>query len=271
MRVVWLDGALVEPGTAALSIDDPGVRWGEGLFETMRAEGGGVPLLGRHLDRLARSARVLGLSSMPAPRAMEEGVEAVVAALGRGPGRVRLTATPRPTLLVEGAFVEPLDADPPAVRALAVRGAWQPGLTTAEHKTLSYAGFRRAQRQAVSAGAQHALLLDGAGRLGEAATTSVFCVVDGRPTTAPAMGLLPGIARALVLEGLTVAEEVCDESAWRSAGEIVLTNALRGAMAVVEVDGVPVGDGSPGPVAHRIHALLREELSSPRRGASASG
>ena len=271
MRVVWLDEALVDPATAGLSIDDPGVRWGEGLFETMRAEDGHVPLLGRHLDRVARSTRVLGLAPMPAADAMEDAVGAVVAALGTGPARIRLTATPRPTLLVEGASVEPLAADPPAASAISLRGAWEPGHVLAEHKTLSYAGFRRAQRAAEGAGARHALLLDDAGRLGEAATTSVFCVVGGRLTTAPAMGLLPGVARALVVEGIATAEQVCDETAWRRADEIVLTNALRGAVAVVAVDGVPVGAGAPGPVARSIHELLRSALSSPRRGASASG
>jgi len=271
MRVVWLDDALVDPAMARLSIDDPGVRWGEGLFETMRAERGHVPLLGRHLDRLARSTRTLGLAPMPSVSAMEDAVETVVAALGAGPARIRLTVTPRPTLLVEGASAEPLAADPPATHAISQRGAWQPGLMLAQHKSLSYAGFRRAQREAERAGAQHALLLDDAGRLGEAATTSVFCAVGDRLTTAPATGLLPGVARALVLEGLATAEQVCDETAWRRADEIVLTNALRGAVAVVAVDGVPVGAGAPGPVARSIHELLRSALSSPRRGASASG
>ncbi len=211
------------------------------------------------------------MAPMPAPSAMEEAVAAVVAALAPGPARIRLTATPRPTLLVEGAPAEPLAADPPAAIAISLSGAWQPGHALAEHKTLSYAGFRRAQRAAERAGAQHALLLDEAGRLGESATTSVFCVVGGRLTTAPALGLLPGVARALVVEGLATAEQVCDETAWRRADEIVLTNALRGAVAVVAVDGVPVGDGAPGPAARSIHALLRSALSSPRRGASASG
>ena len=64
-RAVWLDGALVPAERAALSIDDPGVRWGEGLFETMRAEGGRVALLERHLDRLDAPARTLGMAPMP--------------------------------------------------------------------------------------------------------------------------------------------------------------------------------------------------------------
>jgi branched-chain amino acid aminotransferase len=122
MRVVWLDDALVAADAARLSIDDPGVRWGEGLFETMRADGGRVALCDRHLDRLEGSARALGWGPMPERRRMEAAVAAVAEALAPGSGRVRLTATARPTLVVEGTPEPPLGREPAAVRAVAVRG-----------------------------------------------------------------------------------------------------------------------------------------------------
>ena len=262
MRVVWLDGRIVPAQQACLGIDDPGVRWGEGLFETMRAEGGRVALLDWHLDRIAASAAALGLDPVPSRDAIAEAVGTVALALAPGSGRVRLTVTPRPTLLVEGTPEPPLDRAPAPVRAVSVRGAWLPGAPLAEHKTLSYAGFRRAQRTADRAGVDHALLLDAAGRLGEAATAAAFCAVDGELVCAPVSGLLPGIGRALVLGGLGAREEALSEDAWRGADEIVLANALRGAMAVVEVDGAPVGDGAPGPLARAAHALLRDALRS---------
>ena len=261
-RVVWLDGSLVDPAGAALSIDDPAVRWGEGLFETMRAENGRVALLERHLDRLAEAARALDLSPMPGREPARAAVAAALAALGAGPCRVRLTATPRPTLLVEAAPEETLGGSPPAVRAISVRGAWAPGNAGAEYKSLSYAGPRRAQRAAAAAGADHALMLDAAGRLGEAALCNAFCSVDGAVVTAPATGLLRGIARACVLESVPVRQEALSEDAWRAAREIVLTNAVAGAMAVVEVDGRPVGDGRPGPLAHDLHRILRDALGA---------
>ena len=39
-------------------------------------------------------------------------------------------------------------------------------------------------------------------------------------------------------------------------------HALAGAMAVVEVDGRPVGDGRPGPLAHDLHRILRDALGA---------
>ena len=261
-RVVWLDGGLVDPAAAALSIDDPAVRWGEGLFETMRAERGRVALLERHLDRLAEGARALDLSPMPGREGARAAVAATLAAMGEGPCRVRLTATPRPTLLVEAAPEEALDESPRAVRAISLRGAWAPGNAGAEYKSLSYAGPRRAQRAAAAAGADHALLLDADGRLGEAALCNAFCAVGDEVVTAPAAGLLRGIARAQVLESVPARQEALAEDAWRPAREIVLTNAVAGAMAVVEVDGRAVGDGRPGRLAHDLHRILRDALGA---------
>ncbi len=258
MRVVRLDGRALDPSAPALSVDDPAVRWGEGLFETMRADGGRVPLLERHLARLARSAGILGLEGLPDAAAVRAEVAAALAAFGNGPARVRVTVTPRPTLLVE---VSGRSGTPDETTAIALRGGWLPGDAMAEHKSLSYARLRMAQRRAEWAGAGQALLLDEEGRMGEAAVASVFCVVGGELLTAPVRGLLPGVARAVVLEAVGAREEAAPEEAWRVAPEIVVVNAVRGAQAVVAVDGAPVGDGRPGPWMERISDALKAAAS----------
>jgi branched-chain amino acid aminotransferase len=257
-RVVWLNGGFVDPAGACLSIDDPGVRTGSGLFETMRSRDGRVPLLDRHLARLAGSVEALRIRPAPAPDAIRTAVEAVAAALGPGPGRVRLTVTPAPTLLVEG---EPVAVDPGAVLAAAsIRGAWSPGRHIAEHKTLSFLAWSDAQRRAREAGADVALLLDGAGRLGEASTANVFCVIGGALVTTPVDGILPGVTRALVLEMADVREEALDEDVWRSADEMFVTSAVRGVVSVVICDGRPVGGGGAGQVTATIRSAVAATL-----------
>ena len=121
-------------------------------------------------------------------------------------------------------------------------GAWVPGNRIAEHKTLSYAAWRLAPARAEAAGADHALLLDRDGRLGEAAVANVFCALGDEVVTAPADGLLPGVARAICLAGgRRRASGRAEEGEWRAAREIVVVNAVRGATAIMAVDGVPVG------------------------------
>jgi len=226
----------------------------------MRAEGGRVALLERHLERLGGSAAALGLEGIASPEAIRAAVGEALAAAAPGPLRVRVCATPRPTLLIEVTAEPPL-GDLGVASAVALPGAWIPGNRIAEHKTLSYAGHRWSQRRAEAQGAGHALLLDARGNLGEAAIASVFCVVGGELLSAPADGLLAGVARAVVMDSLPVREQAPALPVWRAADEIVLTNARRGAIAVTAVDGTPVGCGAPGPVARRIHAALTAAMT----------
>jgi len=241
-RVVWLNGTLVDPATASLAIDDPGVRYGEGLFETMRGHDGVIPWLERHLTRLQESIAALGLDGIPPIAEARDAASSVAAALGPGAARIRLTVTPHPTLLVDGASAE---IDPRAtLTAASIRGAWQQDRRIAEHKSLSFLGWRDAQRQAQAMGADTALLLDAEGRLGEASTANVFCVIDGEIITAPISGILPGITRAVVMEAAPVREAILDEPAWRAADEMFVTSAVRGVIPIIRCDGRDIGRGS---------------------------
>lgn len=223
----------------------------------MRAVDGRVPLLGRHLRRLRASAAALGLDPPPDDAALRAAVGEALAAAGGGAARVRLTVTPRPTVLVEVAPVDDLPWDVPAeATAVALRGAWLPGNRIAEHKTLSYAAWRLAQRRAEAAGAGHALLLDRDGRLGEAAVANVFCAVGDAVLTAPVDGLLPGVARAIGLAATGARERAAEEREWRGAREIVAVSSVRGATAITAVDGATVGDGTPGPLARTLATAL---------------
>ncbi|MGI9538928.1 MAG: aminotransferase class IV, partial [Miltoncostaeaceae bacterium] len=73
-----------------------------------------------------------------------------------------------------------------------------------------------------------------------------FCVVGDELFTAPARGLLPGIARGRVIAAVEVTERAVEETEWRAASEVFLTNALRGVIPVIRIDGRPVGDGAVG-------------------------
>jgi branched-chain amino acid aminotransferase len=256
LSAVSINGVLVAPERASMPIADPGARWGEGLFESMRARGGVIFRLDHHLDRLERSARALELAPLPGRAEIAEAVRRTVAANPSASQRVRVTVTPHPTLIVEAeAYEPPAGAAESGVAVVSVRGAWNPGKRIAEHKTLSYAAYRLHQRRAEAAGAFQALLLDERGRLGEASMANVFVALGGEIVTAPVAGLLPGVTREAVMEiAGPVREALLEEREWRAAGEMVLTNAIQGIVPVVRCDGRPVGAGAPGPVARRLQA-----------------
>ena len=184
-------------------------------------------------------------------------LDAVLAACGAEDGLVRLVVGAR-AIVAEAAPVEPLPAEPGAVAAITVAGAWRPERTAAEHKCTERAGWRRAEAAASAAGADVVMGTDAEGRLGEASRASVFVVAGGCLQTAPIAGLLPGIGRAVVME---LAGEVLEDPApaerWRRAEEIFIVSALRGVTGIVMVDGTPVGDRAPGPVTRRLAEAYR--------------
>jgi D-alanine transaminase len=97
----------------------------------------------------------------------------------------------------------------------------------------------------------------------EGTASSFFAVLDGEVRTAPASNyILPSISRAVVLR-------LCDEAGIphretpvfvdevSRATELFMAGTTLEVMPVVVVDGRPVGDGRPGPVALRLHGLFR--------------
>ena len=261
---MWLDGRLVAASEARIDPADRGLLLGDGLFETMRAKGGVVPLLGRHLQRLRQGAGLLGI---PLPLSAEEVGEAVLAALrgnGLGDAAVRLTLTrgagPRgllaapdrpPTLLIA---VFPLPPPQPPARVIVARVTRRNEHSPLSRiKTLGYLDSVLALREARARGADDALLLNTGGRIACATAANLFVLqMNVLATPPPEEGALPGISRALVLElaptlGLEAAEEPLLLAELAAADEVFTSSALQGLRPVVAVDGRPVGTGEPGP------------------------
>ena len=200
------------------------------LLETMRAEGGHVALLDRHLARLAASAEAFGYPLDAG--AVRQRVEAE--AVGSGVRGVRLT-------LGEGGDVEidtwPLDAAP-------FRTAWidpepfrDAGTWRTAHKTTVRDAYRERHDRALARGADESILVNARGEVTEGTRTNVWAAAGGRLWTPPLdAGGLGGVMRAHVLAARSDAgERVLTPGALRAADAVFLSNALRGWMPVTLV------------------------------------
>jgi D-alanine transaminase len=122
-----------------------------------------------------------------------------------------------------------------------------------------------ANQEAAEAGAWEAILVRD-GVVTEGTHTNVFAVVDGRLTTHPeGPRILSGVTRAAVLEvahaeGLAVLEAPVLLESLRRATEVFLTGTSAEVMPVVRVDGRPVGEGHPGPIARRLRTGFQRLL-----------
>ena len=244
--IVWLNGQVVDESEARISPFDHGLLTGDGVFETLRLYGG-VPFAARrHLQRLARSAKIMGLAVPPAAT-LAGAMAAVVAANGLDGGRLRITVTGGPSPLGSGRGGAP----PTVIVACGALAPWEPATPVVvvpwprnEHsalagcKTISYGENVVALAYARERGAGEAIFANTAGNLCEGTGTNVFLVRGGRLITPPlSAGCLGGVTRDLLMELVDVVEEDVPVEALAEAEEAFLTSSTREVHPISAVDG----------------------------------
>jgi len=264
----WVNGRLVEPGTATVRADDHAVVVGDGVFETMRIVDGAAFALGRHLRRLDRSASGLGLDE-PDENLIRTAIHEVLTA-DPSAGLLRITwssgAGPWGSGRGSGPGTLVVASGPPNVWPAAERVHLVPWRRN-EHgplvglKTTSYAENVLALATAKRVGCSEALFANTAGRLCEGTGTNVFLVVDGAVLTPPlSSGCLAGVTRELVMELADVVERDIDPAGFATADEAFLTSSTRDVSPISAVDGVEL-PAAPGPVTAGLMAAFADLAS----------
>jgi branched-chain amino acid aminotransferase len=265
---VWLNGRLVEPDEAVVSVFDHGFTVGDGVFETLKVIGGKPFAVRRHLERLARSASGLGVPVPMTDARLRDVIDEVVVAAALDSARLRITLTGgvtplgssrssgEPTLVVAAGPLAPWPAETAAVTVPWPRNE-RSALTGV--KATSYAENVIALAEAHKVGASEAILPNTQGRLCEGTGTNVFAAVGGELVTPPLLaGCLAGVTRALVLELLPEADEAdIPLEALAEASEVLLTSTTRDVQPLVQLDGRPL-PGVEGPWARRAMAAIAD-------------
>ena len=264
----WVDGQLVEPGTATVRADDHAVVVGDGVFETMKVVDGTAFALSRHLRRLDRSAAGLGLDE-PDEYRIRTAVGEVLAA-DPSAGLLRITWSSGtgpwgsgrgsgPGTLVVGSG--PPNVWPSAERVHLVPWARNEHGPLVGLKTTSYAENVLALATAKRVGCSEALFANTAGHLCEGTGTNVFLVVDGAVLTPPlSSGCLAGVTRELVMELADVVERDIDPAGFASAEEAFLTSTTRDVSPISAVDDVEL-PAAPGPVTAGLMAAFADLIA----------
>lgn len=267
MLAAWVDGRLA----TTIGIDDRGLHYGDGLFETIAASAGRPRFLAAHLARLARGCAAL---SIPMPDEARLRAEVAQAAALAPHVIVKLIVT-RGAALARGYAI----AGGEAARRILIAYAWEEGPDHAAAPARVARAERPVARQSALAGIKHlnrleqVLALTGARRRGldevllctdderivGGSMTNLFLVTGGELVTPPAAScVVAGVMRAAVLRAaarlglacsereLTVADLSRAEAAW-------LSNARVGLWPV----GVIVDRGLE---VHAWHAPLRAQI-----------
>jgi len=205
------------------------------LIETMAFDPEiGLPLLDLHLDRLARSADLLGFRLNR--HALRNELQAATFGIVE-PSRVRLLLGRNGEIAIE---VSKALVWPEAVMPVAIvpRGCAADDLRL-RHKTTD----RRIYQAALAAaGAAEALMIDHEGYLTEGSYWSLFVERDGLLLTPPlARGLLPGVLRQSLIEsGVAIEADLTPDDL---ADGFQIGNAARGLTAAKLVEAGLVAPG----------------------------
>jgi para-aminobenzoate synthetase/4-amino-4-deoxychorismate lyase len=198
------------------------------LFETMYAtRETGVRHIERHLRRLSVSAAYFGFSwDEAAARAY---VTLACNALPPGvPHRLRLATNRSGAFAVQTGELKALQE--PVSTLLAEDNTISDNLFL-RHKSTMRERYDAAWKTAEAQGAFDQLFFNERGELTEGGRSNVFIKLQGRWYTPPLeSGLLPGVMRAVILDAWSAEERVITREMLEEAEDIVLCNALRGAL-----------------------------------------
>lgn len=245
-RAVQVDGR----EGASVAVDDRGLAYGDGVFETIATQAGEPVWWEAHVRRLQRGCAALGIEAPDGRDLLDEaralagesrrGVLKLVVTRGRGPRGYAAPPSPTPTRILSFEDWAGPDA------ALAVRGATLRWCDTTLARQPRLAGLKHLNRlEQVLARAEwrdpdidEGLVCDTDGRVTSAVAANLFVVRDGRLSTPrlDACGVA-GVARGWVMAQAVVDEAALDRQAVESADELFLTSSLRGILPVARLAG----------------------------------
>ncbi|MFP4130087.1 MAG: D-amino acid aminotransferase [Halorhodospira sp.] len=280
----YLDGELLALEAARISPLDRGFLFGDGVYELVPCYDGVPFRLEAHLRRLRHS---LAATRMPEPldaegwaqvldrvcQANGGGDQALYIQVTRGcpPCRTHeFPARSEPTTLVMSSPLPPAGRYADGVTAVTRE---DPRWSRCDIKATALLPNVLLRQEAVDEGA-HEAILHRDGRITEGAASTVFLVRSGELAT-PELhsGLLPGVTREVVLElaaahGLPYRTRPIPLAELRSGDEVWLSSSTKEVIPVIELDGEPVGRGTPGPAYEAMRgwfAQLRRQIARGRQ------
>ena len=267
--VFYVNGRFLPQSCASISVLDIGLLRGFGVFDFTVTYNREPFRLRDHLERLRKSAEIIGLKL---PWKLEELEELIYETLDRNPEGEQgirilvtggespdtLTLAEQPSLII---IVKPLKAYPREFFTKGIKVITFPARREIpEAKTLNYIHAIRALRRAKMEGAEDAIYTWN-GLLYECTACSFFAVKDGKIITA-GEDVLDGITRRTVLElirnKIPVEYRFIRTSEIPSLEEAFLTSSSHEVMPITAIDDTRIGDGKPGPITREIMKLFGE-------------
>ena len=279
-RVAYVNGRFVPHGQAAVSIEDRGYQFADGIYEVWAVLGGRLGDADGHFARLERSLGELQIDPPMSRAALEVLLRETVRRNRVREGMVYLQVTrgvaPRdhpfpkpgtpPSVVVTARSVDRAAADARAAAGVAAFTQPESRWARCDIKSIALLPNVLAKQASKVRGGYEAIFVDDLGLITEGASSNVWIVdSDGVLRTRDTQAnILRGITRATLLgimarEGLKVEERPFSPEEAIEAKEAFITGAGTLVLPIVRINGKAVGDGKVGAVAKRLRQLYIQE------------
>ena len=273
-QIAYVNGSFVPLADAKVSILDRGFLFGDGIYEVAAVLDGKLIDSASHLARLERSVGEIELALPETTARIEEIQKELVARNNLVNGMVYLEVTRgadtgrdfafpkdvKPTLVMFTSVKDIINA-PSAKTGIAVITVPDLRWTRRDIKSVALLAQVLAKQAAAAAGAGEAWMIED-GKVTEGGSSSAFILTqdDVIVTRQNGSEILPGCTRKAVValaeeRQLRVEERAFTIDEALAAKEAFTTSASVFVQPVVSIDGKPVGNGKPGPMAQRLREI----------------
>lgn len=292
--VINVNGQILSPNEAKISVFDRGYLYGDSLYEVVRSYQGEFFLLDEHLERLEKSAELCLMTlnqslsfykdeilktfrafrALPGQSQTEAYARIIIS---RGIGKIGFSHSYIHSPYPYTILIQPVEAPTPeqfqkgmklqvADRLRNDRRALDPAMKSGNYLNSVLAYLEAEKKQATDA-----LLCNQEGHITEGTTFNIFYVRRGILATPPLdIGILDGITRRRVIQlalslNLPVREVRFPKERLYEADEVFITSSIREVFPVSQVDEHRIHQGLPGPMTQKLHHAYRASISGVKR------
>ncbi len=285
---VWLDGKFIDYKDAKVPILTHSLQYGSGIFEGLRAyetgKGTAIFRLKDHVERFIRTAKIY---QMDLGHTREEIENAIIECVKRNELKsayIRPFAFYNSDMIGLGTHGKGVSVFIAAVPFGAYFGkgvetgircktsSWKrinSEILPVEAKASgNYINSLIAHIEATKSGFDEAIMLSGGGRIAEGTAENIFLYMDNMLLTPDySADILIGVTRNSIIDiarasGIEVVEAELHKEELYIADEVFFTGTAAEVTPIVNIDGVTVGGGKPGP----ITKMLAQKYSSITHG-----
>lgn len=251
---ILVNGNLYSSDNALFTASHRSVRYGDGIFESIRVINGKIVFIDKHLKRLFKNATLIKLNVKFTAEQIKEQLETLLQKNQiQNNGRIRISLyrsgegyykpnSNESDLIIEANKIDihsAYDLNMPGLVVDIYKDAYKPLHFLSEVKSCSSLLYVLAAEWAKSRYLDDALLINEKGNICEATSSNIFWVKNSVVFTPPlSEACLPGIMREVLMEvmlknNIELIEKYCTENDLLQADELFLSNAIYGIKWVV--------------------------------------